>query len=231
MSLIQTGGSTAGFADVDDFYAMAVRSRPLPANHFSAAFKTTSLAFTNGVNIMSFVNAGASPIVVTKVVARIKPMAVFTAAAAGLETSLSLFIARNWTVIGTTNRTALSFAGNANKLRTSFSAGASANMGYASATGGYTGDTATADANPIAIASGTPQTASVTAAATPGAGVQDSFDTNLIFTADPASGEYPIVLAQNEGLRLVYNLTGSAAALIVTGQIQWAETTAFPEGD
>lgn len=230
MALIQDGGSQSGFADVDSFFSSLQRSTPLPANHFRAAFKTTSLAFTTGVNIASFVNPGASPIVITKLRARVKPMAIFTPAAAGLEVTLSWFIGRSWTVVGTTNRTTLSFAGNSNKLRTSFAASAQANFGYASAVGGITGDTVTQDANPIENASGSPQQHSITAAASPGAGSQSNLDCDAQFTCNVGDGEYPIVLAQNEGVRLVYTLTGTAAAIIITGAVQWAEASAFPRG-
>lgn len=230
MALIQDGGQQAGFQDVDSFFATLARNIPLPADHFRAAFKTTSLAFTNGVNIASFVNTTASPIVVTKLRSRIKPMAIFTPAAAGLEVSLSWFIGRTWTVVGVTSRTTLSFAGNANKLRTSFAGSGAPSMGYASAVGGITGDTVTQDANPIEVGSGSPQDHATTAAASPGAGLQSNFECIADFTTDISNGEYPIVLAQNEGLRLVYNLTGTAAALMVTGAIQWAQATAYPRG-
>jgi hypothetical protein len=224
------GGTSGGLAEVDSLKALYTRNIPIPSDQFRAAFKTTSLAFTNGVNICTFRNPSSALIVVSRLRARIKPMAIFTAAAAGLEVSLSWFVGRSWTTLGTTNRTALSFSGNNNKMRSSFGS-ASAEMGFASATGGITGDTITQDANPIAVDSGSPQSHSVTAAASPGAGVQDSFDCEANFMPSQSDGEYPLILAQNEGVRLVYNLTGTAAAIIVVGEIMWSEVAAYPLGD
>lgn len=223
-------GGTGGEAETDSLKSLFVAAKPLPGDHFRCAFKTNSLAFTNGVIIATFRNPSASPIALTRFRARVKPMAVWTPAAAGLEVSLSIFVARSWTVLGTTNRTALSFAGNNNKLRTTFGS-ASAEFGYASAVGGITGDTVTQDANPIELDSGAPQSHSVTAAASPGAGVQDSFDCAADFSPSQADGEYPLVLAQNEGVRLVYNITGTAAAVMITGRAMWSEVAAYPAGD
>jgi hypothetical protein len=231
MAGIQVVGGVTGFlAEVDSSKALATRNWPVPGDQYRAAFKTTSLAFTNGANILTFRNPSSAIIAVTRLRARTKPMAIFTAAAAGLEVSLSWFVGRNWTTLGTTNRTALSFAGNNNKMRTSFGS-ASAEMGYASAAGGITGDTITQDANPFAIDSGSPQSHSITAAASPGAGVQDSFDCEANFMPSQSDGEIPLILAQNEGVRLVFNLTGTAAAIIVVGEVMWGELAAYPLGD
>lgn len=221
---------TGGDQETDTLKSAYAVLKPLPGDHYRAAFKTTSLAFTTGVNVASLVNPAATPMVLTRFRARVKPMAIFTPAAAGLEVTLSLFIGRGWSVIGTTNRTTLSFAGNANKMRASM-ASSGASFGYASAVGGITGDTITQDANPIAIDSGSPQGHSTTAAASPGAGIQDSFDCTMDFAPSQADGEYPIILAQNEGVRLVYTLTGTAAAVIILGHAMWSEVAAYPAGD
>lgn len=221
---------TGGDAETDTLKSQYAVLKPLPGDHYRAAFKTTSLAFTTGVNIASFVNPAAAPIVLTRFRARVKPMAIFTPAAAGLELTLSLFVGRGWSVVGVTNRTTLSFAGNANKMRATF-ASSGANMGYASAVGGITGDTVTQDANPVALETGSPQNHAITAAASPGAGQQDSLDCMMDFAPSQSDGEYPLVLAQNEGVRLVYTLTGTAAAVIISGYAAWSEVTAYPAGD
>lgn len=230
MALIQTGNNTAGFANVDTAFATAVRSLPTPAaGHFRAAFATTSLAFTNGVNVATIRNPSASLAIVTRLRARYKTMAVAAPAATGLEVRLSAFIGRSWTVLGTTNRTALTLTGNNQKMRTSFSSAANLEIGFASAVAGITGDTVTSDANPFAIDSGSPQNHAVTAAAAPGAQQQPDEPCDLLFQANVMSGEYPITLAQNEGIRVVFNVTTAAAGIIVF-DLAWAEVSAFPQG-
>lgn len=224
------GGASGNVAEVDSQKSVYSQLKPLPGDQYRAAFKTNSLAFTTGVNVLTLRNPSAVPLVITRVRARVKPMAIWTPAAAGLEVSLALFVCRGWTVLGVTNRTALSFAGNNNKLRSSF-ASAGCEMGYASAVGGITGDTATQDANPIALDAGAPQSHAITAAASPGAGAQDSFDCEMNFSPSQADGEAPLILAQNEGVRLVYSITGSAAAVMVLGHVAWAEVAAYPAGD
>lgn len=230
MSHIQDGAQQPGYADVDSLFALGTRVYPIPGDHFRTSFKTTSLAFTDNVAIASLRNPGASPIIITRLRARVKPMAIFTPAAAGLEVTLQWFVGRSWTVLGTTNRTALTLSGNNAKLRTSFTGSAALEVGFASAVGGITGDTVTLDANPIAQDSGSPQTHSITAAASPGAGVQDSRNCEANFMPSFADGEYPLILAQNEGARLQYRLTGTAAALMVVGEVYWVQATAFPRG-
>jgi hypothetical protein len=230
MALNQDGSSTAGYSDVDSLFAQGVRSYPIPANHFRAAYRTASLAFTNGVNISSIHNPGPSPMAIFKLRAKVKPMAIWTPAAAGLEVALSFFIGRSWSVLGTTGRTALTLSGNNQKMRTAMGT-TSANIGFANGIGGITGDTITQDANAIALDTGSPQTHSTTAAASPGAGVQDSVWCEALFQANIANGEYPIILAQNEGIRLVYNIVGTAAAVIIPVEVVWAEMAAFPRGD
>jgi hypothetical protein len=90
----------------------------------------------------------------------------------------------------------------------------------ANATGGITGGTVTPDASPLATSTQGAQDESITAAVSPGVNQHRSNDRPLIWQANPWSG--PLVLAQNEGFKLVYLVT-TAAAVIVSAQIGWTE--------
>jgi hypothetical protein len=227
MAVIEDGVSSALLAKVLANLAIATREVPLSGGAFSAGFETTSLAFTNNVVVWDFRNPGANLILVGQVNARICPMATAAPALTGLRASLQLFIGRNYTALSSTNRTAQVLTTNNCKLRTAQST-SNAEIGFASAVGGITAGTIVEDATPIAQVARNPQTHAVTAAAAPGAAAQDANDHELIWTPAPMVGS-PIVLAQNEGIRLRYLVT-SAAAVVVTGRVSWAETgsTVYP---
>lgn len=227
MPRIETGSSTTGQANVNANFALATYWTPLIGGSYSAGFETTSLAFTDNVVVWDFRNPSANLVLIGQVNARIIPMAVAAPSAAGLRQSLQLFIGRSYTVLSPTNRTAQTLTTNNCKLRTSFST-PGVEIGFASAAAGIQAGTITIDATPIAQVSKNPQTHSVTAVAAPGAGVQDANDYELIWQPAPMVG-HPIVLAANEGVRILYRVT-TAAAVIVCGRVQWAElgSTVYP---
>lgn len=226
MAVIQDGAG-ATLAKVRANNALASVPIPHEGGSYSAGFEANNLAFTNGVVLFEFRYTAAGLALVHDFEAWVKSLAITTAAAAGFRQSLQLFVGRSFTADGTTNRTALSLATNNAKLRTSYPA-SSASIGVANAAAGITGGTLTQDATPLKTQLvGPQQEHAVTAAAAPGAAAQSSFTAPLIWRPTPWGG--PIVLAQNEGLRLVYLVT-TAAAVTLSGHIQWSEqsTTAYP---
>ena len=225
MAVIQDGsGST--LAKVRASLAQAVQLIPTEGGQYSAGFETTSLAFTNNVVVWDFRNPTANLVLVTNLLAQVVPMAIPAANATGVRTNLRLFVGRNYTALSNTSRTALTLTTNNCKLRTSYPT-PGVEIGFASAVGGITGGTITEDASSLADASQGSQDTSVTAAAAPGANQHRSNDRPLIWQPTPWGG--PIVLAQNEGIRIRYLVT-TAAAAIVNGQVQWSElqTAVYP---
>lgn len=130
-------------------------------------------------------------------------------------------IARAWTVSGT-GGTPVTLTGENNQLRTAMGASLVADMRIASTAALGVG-TKTLDAQDIGMivshSSAGPQ------AATPIIG-QVFLPTGVLFKADIASGEHPIVLAQNEGvvIRATVPATGTWNLGVL---VKWSELTAF----
>lgn len=226
MAQIQDGTSGAILAKVTAGLALATQLVPTVGGQYSAGFESTSLAFTNNVVVWDFRNPSANLVLVTELVAQVIPMAIPAASATGVRTALQLFVGRTYTALSNTNRTALTLTTNNAKLRTAYNT-PGVEIGFASATGGITGGTVTEDATPLMTASQGSQDTSVTAAAAPGANQHRSNDRRLEWRPTPWDG--PIVLAQNEGIRIRYLVT-TAAAAIVAGHVRWSElgTTTYP---
>lgn len=227
MPRIESGVSTANQANTGSNFALFTQQVPLVGGSYSAGFETTSLAFANNIVVWDFRNPTSNLVLVGQLNARIISMAIATPSANGLRQSLQLFVGRSYTSLSNTGRTAQTMTSNNCKLRTSFST-PGVEIGFASATGGITGGTVTEDATPLAQVGKFPQSHSVTAAAAPGAGVQDSNEYEMVWQPAPICGS-PIILANNEGIRLRYLVTTPALA-IITGRVQWAElgTTTYP---
>lgn len=227
MAIQIIGGSSGTINDVGANKAQFVQPTPLSGGCYSLGFETTSLAFTNNVVVWDLRNPTANLAIVTFVQAGIRSMAIATPATTGLRQTLQLFIGRNYSALSNTNRTAQVLTTNNCKLRTSFPT-SGLEIGFASAVGGITGGTITEDATSIANCNTSPQAHSVTAAAAPGAGVQSDSARDLSWMPAPVNG-CPIILAQNEGIRLRYLVT-TAAAVIIFGQVHWSEpqTTTYP---
>lgn len=227
MPRIETGSSTSGQANVGAEFALFTKPVPLVGGSYSVGFETTSLAFTNNVVVWDFRNPTANLVLVGQVLGRILSMATAAPALTGLRQSLQLFVGRNYTALSNTNRTAHTLTTNNGKLRTSYPT-SGMEIGFASAVGGITGGTVTEDVTPLAVAGGNPQGHSVTAAAAPGGAVQESDPYFLSWEPAWMTGG-PIVLAQNEGIRMRYLVT-TASAVIVQGRVQYAElgSTVYP---
>lgn len=123
-----------------------------------------------------------------------------------------LFVARSYTVSPTTNSTAITLTGNNQKKRTSLAT--SANLIWQitnSSTSGITGQTLTADSNPVL------QRYAWAPAATAGNGPNDF---GYLFDMS----EYPVTLANNEGLTLqVLTTMGAAGVISLYVEAAWAE--------
>lgn len=220
-------GQSGEIAEVGTSGEQFSRVIPLSGGSYSLGFETTSLAFTNNVVVWDLRNPTANIVVVSFFQAGIRSMAIATPAATGLRQALQLFVGRNYVTLSNTNRTAQSLAANNCKLRTSFPT-SGCEIGFASATAGITGGTITEDGTPLCNSNSSPQTHSVTAAAAPGAGVQADSHRDLVWKPATMNG-CPLILEQNEGIRLRYLVT-TAAAAIIFGQVHWAEpqTTTYP---
>jgi hypothetical protein len=221
MAVIQDGAG-ATLAKVRANNAQAVNPVPTEGGQYSAGFETTSLAFTNNVVVWDFRNPTANLMLIHELYARVTEMAVATHAATGLRVALQLFVGRNYTALSATSRTALTLTTNNVKLRTSYPT-SGAEIGFASAVGGITGGTLTEDVTALRTAS--QAVADVAAAA--GTSQHRREENALIWRPTPWGG--PIVLAQNEGVRIRYLVT-TAAAAIIHGHVSWNElgTTVYP---
>ncbi len=139
-------------------------------------------------------------------------------AAATLPSALVLVPCRAFTA-SDTGGTAVTPSGNGNKKRTSFGSSLAADLRIASATLLVAG-TRTPDANPLT------SSGYFTTNTTAG-GVQLA-KTDLL-VPDVASGEYPLVLAQNEG----FEIQNGANALPGTGttkvsvEVEWSEVSLY----
>jgi hypothetical protein len=222
MPRIESGVSTTNQANVSANFALSTQLVPTPGGQYSAGFETASLAFTSGVSVLDFRNGGANLMLVTGIQANIAQMAVATVSATGLRWALQLFIRRAYTAQSTTNATALTLSTNNCKLRTSY-ATSGAQIGVASAAGGISAGTVTDDATPLITKSGSAQDL----VAATNANQQTRDEAGMIWVPSPFGG--PIVLAANEGFKIFYLVT-TAAAAIVSGQVQWSElgTTVYP---
>lgn len=223
MANIQDGAS-ATLAKVTAGLALATQLIPTPGGQYSAGFETTSLAFTNNVVVWDFRNPSANLVLVSQLVAQFFPMALAAGGVGGLRSALQLFVGRSYTALSNTNRTALTLTTNNCKLRTSY-ATPGVEIGFPSVVGGITGGAVTEDVTALATVSNSVFSEDVVGAANANSRFETT--TPLIWQASPFDG--PIVLAQNEGIRLRYLVT-TAVAGVVSGHVRWSElgTTVYP---
>ncbi len=155
---------------------------------------------------------------ITKIRVSFQPLTLFTAATL-TDFGFDLFRATSISAgAGGTQITAASVT----KMRSSMGASLAADMRIAT-TGNLTALT-TLDTYPICSSVGDTQRVNPAAATEE----QRVNDPTLLFQVDMASGEYPLVLAQNEGVVLRNRTVWPAAGTgIVQVEIAWAETTLF----
>lgn len=203
--------------------------KPIPhgANgHYAYASKTGTLAaaLAAGAVIFAFRWTHASVLaVITRMVVRCQPNVAFTAAGANL--SLAAYFGRSYSA-SHTGGTAATKTGNEMKRRTSFATTKVGDIRIAT-TAALAGGTITADTQPFIY--GGPGRPNFTNAA---AGTEHIFNQNPVgainYVPDINRGEYPIVLAQNEGIVLKNEVVWPAAGTAeVAVEVSWAEVDAY----
>jgi hypothetical protein len=214
MAIIQSG-SAAGTALLVDpnFGAARVTMRPMDTLGWHSVGVPTGAVtgLATGAAIFSFRNLSANPILVRRVGVGFVTTTAFTAAQL---VSFGLVVARNFTA-SDSGGTAVALTGSNAKHRTTLATPTSLDCRVAT-TAALTAGTRALDTNNLAVAAGW----------SGGAGVIVPPALNNLLSHD--TGDYPLVLAQNEGL-LVANLTamGAAGVGVATIAIEFAEASAF----
>lgn len=199
MALPLIGGTTNAVAEVDTgFKALRVSIRPAEIlNWYSVGAQSGLLAGASAnTAVFSFRNLGSNPILVRRVGVGFIGTTAFTAAQ---KLDYGLMVARAFTA-SDTGGTAVPLIGNNMKIRTSLPTITSVDSRIAS-TAALTAGTKTLDANHLSQVGGYVLAAGV------GVIVQPSSNNLLQHDA----GDYPLVLAQNEGFNIM-NLTAMGAA-------------------
>lgn len=203
--------------------------KPIPhgANgHYAYASKTGTIAaaLAAGAVLFAFRWTHATVLaVITRMVVRFQPNVVFTAAGANL--SLAAYVGRSYSA-SHTGGTAATLTGNNCKRRTSFATTKAGDIRIAT-TAALGGGTITVDAQPFKY--GGPGRPNWDNAA---AGTPFIFNQNPVgsidYIPDIDRGEYPLVLAQNEGIVLKNEVVWPAAGTAeVSVEIDWAEVDAY----
>lgn len=225
---IQIGGNGGVVAEVDgtSFRALRTTARPIDQGslgHYRVSVVTGTLAAALAANaqVFQFKWTDATRLaVITKIRTRFLPLTPFTAATLTDHTSFDAVVARSFA--GGGGGTSLTLTGNNNKMRSSM--GASLAAINVSTTAALTAAT-TLDAQPfcLSIRKGN----RVNPAAATEEVIMPAFD-GLDFVSSIDAGEYPLVLAQNEGFvirnRTVWPAAGTG---ILCAEVQWAEVTAY----
>lgn len=214
MAIIQSGGGAGTALLVDPGSGAArVSVRPMDVlGWFSVSALTGNLtAVAASTPVFSFRNLAANPILVRRIGMGFATTTAFTTAQL---MSFGLTIARNFTV-SDSGGTAIAFTGNNAKHRTSLGTPTSLDCRIATTTA-LTAGTRTIDTNMIGTQIGWSGAAGTTIMAAP----------NNILSHD--TGDYPIVLAQNEGI-VISNLIAMGAAGVGVASIamEFAEASAF----
>lgn len=214
MAIIQSGGAGGTALLVDpNFGAARVAVRPtdtLGWNSVGAATGSlTGLAANAG--LFSFRNLSANPLVVRRIGIGFVTTVAFTTAQV---TSFGLFVARSFTA-SDSGGTGIAFTGANGKHRTSLGTPTSLDCRIAT-TVALGGGIRTLDATALGLQAGWSATAGTTIAPS----------INNLISHD--TGDYPIVLAQNEGL-VIANVTAMGAGGVGTAYVamEFAEASAF----
>lgn len=218
------GNASGQSAEVDPaFDALRVTNRPieaLGAYAISVVTGTLAAALAANAQIFQFKNTTANLAIISKLRLRLLPLTPFTAATLTDHTSFDAVMARSYAAGG--GGTTLTLTGNNAKRRTSHAtSGCQINV---STTAALTLAT-TLDAHPFA------QSLRKGNRVNPAAATEETIPVTiegLEYWPDIACGDYPVVLAQNEGFvirnRTVWPAAGTAIAVI---ECAWSEATAY----
>lgn len=210
--LLGADGSTIVRVD-PTFGALRVSPRPLEASAWmQISAKSGALTVVTGSTanlVFALRNGGANLYLVRKIQIQWTTTTGYTAAQ---YQDFGAYVARGYTV-ASSGGTTITLTGNTNKLRTSLSALTSPDCRI-STTAALTAGTLTVDTNPVGVYG----------AWCAAAGVGQGFPLTTIFDQGP--GDYPLVLAQNEGIVICPVTTmGAAGVGFLTVMIEVAETT------
>lgn len=210
--ILGADGSTVVRVD-PTFGALRVSPRPLEATAWmQISAKSGALTVVTGSTanlVFALRNGGSNLYLIRKIAIQWTTTTGYTAAQ---YQDFSAYVARSYTV-ASSGGTAITISGNTNKLRTSLGTLSTPDCRI-STTAALTAGTLTVDTNPIGTYG------AWCAAATAGAG----FPLTTIFDQGP--GDYPLVLAANEGLVICPGTTmGAAGVGFLTVMVEVAETT------
>ena len=210
---IQTQGSTGNVLEVDtSFKAARATLRPHEALSWNSIGAQTGgiTGLAAAAPIFAFRNISANPILVRRVGLGYVNITVFTVAQI---VDFGLMVARNWTV-SDSGGTAIALTGSNGKHRTSLGTPTSADCRIAAAAA-LTAGTRTLDANTLSQIGVWSQSALSSLAAM-----------DNLLKHDPS--DYPLVLAQNEGV-IIQNLTAMGAAGVgkLYVNFEFAEVAAY----
>lgn len=213
---IQTQGTTGNVMEVDTaFKAARISIRPVEVLGWNSLGASTGglSAVAAAASIFSFRNISANPIIMRRVGLTNITSPGFTAAQ---FLDFGLLVARNWTA-SDTGGTAIALTGNNAKHRTSLVTPTSIDCRIATTTG-LTAGTRTLDANPMS------QVGTLAAAATAGVNLPGGLSNLLSHDA----GDYPLVLAQNEGF-IIQNITlmGAGGGGKIYVNMEFAEAVSY----
>jgi hypothetical protein len=213
MAIIQSGGGAGTAALVETNGALRVADYPgMPLAWHSLGVPTGLITGLGaGAPIFSFRNISANPVLIRRAGVGFITTTAFTAAQL---MSFALSIARNFTV-SDSGGTAIAVTGSNLKHRSSLGVPTSLDVRVA-ATAALTAGTRTIDTNSLAWQAGW--------SGVVGQGIAPAL--NNLLSHDP--GDYPVLLAQNEGL-VILNQTamGAAGVGIATVALEFAEVGAF----
>lgn len=212
MPSIENIAGTAAEVDTS-FKTLRTSLRPMECLSWNLASAITGALTTNAANsaIFSFRNLSANPIIVRRIGIGVVTTTAFTAAQ---MVQFGVKVARAFTA-SDTGGTQIAFTGNNCKARTSLATPTSMDCRI-SAAASLTAGTKTLDANDIGNIIGW----------SGAVGQTIPFATNNLVSHD--AGDYPLVLAQNEGFNIM-NLLLLGAAGVITANIgfEFAEATGY----
>lgn len=210
---VQIAGSTGSVAEVDaTFQAVRASLRPEQSINWNSLAGVSNTTFAGaGLNtpVFSFRNIGSTLMMFHRVLVSFTTTTAFTAAQA---IQYNLFKATSFTA-SDSGGTAL-FTSGQNKHRTSMANPATAPDIRIGSTGALTAGTRTLETQPIGAVHGW------------SGGVGATIPQTSLLTHD--AGDYPFVLAQNEGLVLVNAVAmGAAGVGTLIVQIEWCEASSY----
>lgn len=211
IQILGADGSSVQAVD-STFAATRVSLRPLQALAYDSVGAQSGLLTTVAANgaVFSFRNLSANPVIVRRVGIKFLCTTAFTTAQ---RVDYGLMVARAFTA-SDTGGTAIALTGNNTKMRTSLATLTSVDCRI-STTGVLTAGTKTLDTNHLSQDGGW----------IGAVGASFGGSDNLL---SQASGDYPLVLTQNEGFNIM-NLTlmGAAGVGIAYVNIELAEATTY----